>query len=93
MLRDMNAPQGIGETAMMKREVCQPDYESLVSGVKDQIAKCNNLKNALLNYVGKQHVSGRVAEMIGELVTEERQLNARLDAYIAEQEAAGRNGK
>ena len=67
-------------------EPCKPDYESMIKRCAEKRAKNVSLTEAVLNYVGNTRLRGPLAEMVGELVSEERQLSAEIDALIKAQE-------
>ena len=72
----------------LRAERCRPDYEAIIKRAKDKLHKVVGLKSALFDYLGNQRVKKELAEMIGELVMEERELAAAIDSAIKEQEAA-----
>lgn len=82
MLNDSHYP--MGETA--KLGACKPDYEKLIESARKRLQKAVALKDALFDYMGNPgRVKGPLAEMIGELVIEERSATARIDNLIKKQ--------
>lgn len=80
-----NTSGGLGDPA--KTERCKPDYEKQINQAKEKLSKAVNLKVALFDYIGNSHqVRDKLAEMIGELVWEERTLINRIDGLIEDQE-------
>ena len=87
MLR--NEYEETSQKPMGKKEVCKPDYENIIRELKEHLERTLNLKNALFDYVGvgkKNHVPERIAEMIGDLVVEEKWIEIRIESVIKEQE-------
>jgi len=70
----------------LKMERCKPDYEAIIKKAKDKIEKTSNLKEALFAYLGTRHVKSQLAEMIGELVMEEREFRSIIEENIKRQE-------
>ena len=83
MLND-HGPDGEGLT--MKSEKCAPDYEVMIKSAKDQLQKNETLQSAIANYIGHRKVRNQMAEMVGELRSEEWQLQKNIGIYMAEQE-------
>ena len=67
---------------------CVPDYEAIIKRTNDKLDKVVELKTALFDYLGKRRVKKELAEMIGELVMEERELADIIKRTISEQEAS-----
>jgi len=65
---------------------CQPNYEQLIESAKHRLDKCNDLLQAIYNYTGDIKVQGTLAEMIGELVTEQRSLEQRINQLMDQME-------
>lgn len=72
------------------KQECRPDYERLITEAKLQLSKNTCLQDALFDYLGNRTVSGKLAEMVGELVSEERVLTTRIDQLIKQQESDGK---
>ena len=73
-------------TAGDSLQFCQPNYEHQIKSLTDDLQKTSNLKTALIYCVGIGHTNGRIIEIIGELITEEEQLNQRIEELIQKQE-------
>ena len=71
---------------LAKMERCKPDYEAIIKKAKDKLEKASSLKEALFAYLGARHVKSQLAEMIGELVMEERELQSAVEENIKRQE-------
>ena len=85
MLSDING--GCGEIEMAKKpQRCKPDFEGMIASARKRLLKTVSLKDALFDYIGSSRVRDKLAEMVGELVWEERQINARIEELINEQE-------
>lgn len=69
-----------------KAERCRPDYEAQIRNMNDKLSKNKALFAALMEYLAGKRVKGSLAEMIGELVSEERQLSIAITHAIAQQE-------
>ena len=72
-----------GKTA----DICKPDYEKQIRDLKERLGKVLNLKDALFDYVGIGRTYGKLAEMIGELVSEQRFIENRIVRLIEQQAA------
>lgn len=81
MLRD-----NVGMTAEGDREDCKPDYEGMIKANKDKLQKVIALKDSLFDYIGLSTPRGKLAEMVGELICEERQLEFSIENLIERQE-------
>ena len=78
-----------GETsgALGKRaERCQPDYETMIKGIKDKLDKATAFRDAALAYFDGSKARDKMAELIGELVTDCARLQKQHDALITQQE-------
>lgn len=83
MLNDsLGYPVEVGAT---NRE-CKPDYEQLIERAKSRLDKAQNLENAIWDYLGDRSCRDKLAEMVGELVSEKRLLNMEIDRLITAQE-------
>ena len=81
-----NTDYGGDSSKTMER--CRPDYEAIIKRAKEKLHQVVALKSALFDYLGNRRVKKELAEMIGELVMEERELTVAIDNAIREQEAA-----
>lgn len=75
------------ESGNMKSERCRPDYEAQIKTLTDKHTKNQRLLEALLDYIGGQRVRDKLAEMIGELVCEGRNLSKTIEQVLAAWEA------
>ena len=71
---------------MYDSKPCRPDYEGVVKKSRERLAKNQKLQSALFDYVGDCRLHGQLAEMVGELVSDERAMLAEIEYMIAEQE-------
>ena len=69
-------------------ERCEPDYEGMVERINKRIGKTALFKDSALAYFDGKRARGKMAELIGELITEHRQLSQERHDPIARQEAA-----
>jgi len=83
MLND-NCGPGYGQIGASKE--CPPDYEAQIKGLKIQLTKVVSLKDAIFEYKGDYFCKGKVAEIVGSLVFEERHLESLINENIKAQE-------
>ena len=76
-----NGPQA-GETI----HECKRDYEKLIGLAREELRKNQGLQDAIFEYFGNQRLFDRVAEMVGELVSESRNLKSVIKSYMIEYE-------
>lgn len=67
-------------------ERCKPDYEAMIKTNQERQRINNNLQEAVFEYAGKSRLRGKMAELIGELVSEDRILKANTNDLIRQQE-------
>ena len=67
-------------------EPCKPDYEAMIKRVNEMRVKNKCLTEAIFRYVGNSRLRGPLAELVGELVSEDRQIGNELEALIRAQE-------
>ena len=67
---------------------CKPDYEQMISNDKEKLVLNSNLQNAIFEYMGYTRLRNKIAEMVGELVSEERNIKKNIERMISEQERA-----
>ena len=84
----LNDSEGQLEIAMGKAERCEPDYEGVVERINKRIAKTAAFRDSALEYFDGKRARGKMAELIGELVTEHRQLSRERSLVIEQQEVA-----
>ncbi len=70
----------------MARSECKPDYEKMITGAKDKLEKNQKLQEAIFNYFGNLRLRNQMAELVGELVSEERQYRHEVARLIQQQE-------
>ena len=86
MLEDAE-PRGYpASTVGQMAERCRPDYEGMIKRLKDRLDKSINFRDAALDYFEGKKANGKMAELIGELVTLANQLQLEHDALIDAQE-------
>ena len=76
------------EMALEKSQRCEPDYEAMVKRITQRIKKTETFKDAALLYFEGKIARNKMAELIGELVTEYNQLARERDSLISRQESA-----
>ena len=59
--------QGINKTE--KISACKPDYEQMIIREKKQLEFNTNFQNAIFEYMGDGMLIGKMAELVGELVS------------------------
>jgi hypothetical protein len=74
------------DMGMTKAEKCRPDYEGMIKSVKERLDKAVAFKDAALIYFEGRRAQNKMAELIGELVTECNTLQREYDILIEEQE-------
>ena len=67
-------------------ERCKPDYESIIKNLRTKLSNNLALENAVWGYVGESRLRDKMAEMMGELISEQRKLQRDIDILIKEQE-------
>ena len=72
-----------GSEKMVRAEKCRPDYEAQIKSLTEKHTKNQRLLEALLDYVGGKRVRDKLAEMIGELVCEGRNLSKAIEQTLA----------
>ncbi len=83
MLEDTYGGEILSSEAPQK---CKPDYEQLIAQASDRLAVNKALQHVIYEYTNFQRLRGKMAELMGELASEETWLNRRIDSLIAEQE-------
>ena len=79
-----NDPIGTGMTA--RKEQCKPDYEAMIANLQKKFDKHNHFKEAALKFFEGRRARGKIAELIGELVTECNMLAGNINLLIKQQE-------
>lgn len=72
--------------AMKTAERCQPDYETMIARSNERLAKETKMRDALLEYLKGKLVEGKLAELVGEIVTRCNNFQCELDSLIKRQE-------
>jgi hypothetical protein len=67
-------------------EKCKPDYEKQILNAKERLNKNQNFQDAIFNYMGDIRLRDKMAELVGELVSESRQLKISIEQMIKAQE-------
>jgi len=67
---------------------CKPNYERMIEDTKDKLAKNLAFQDAIFNYIGKIILRDKLAELVGELVSEERFLRTKINDLFEQQERA-----
>ncbi len=80
---------GESEVEMVKSERCTPDYESMIIAADKELRKVIAFRDAALNYFEGRQARNKMAELIGELVTDCRRIEKRRDEYLALQTKEG----
>ena len=76
-----DSPKALGSV-----EKCQPDYESMIKRIKTKLDRSQEFRDAALMYFEGRTAKNKMAELIGEIVTECNSLQIELDSLIQEQE-------
>ena len=79
---DDNYHQGLGSSA----KECKPDFEQMILSARNSLGKNQNFQDAMFLYLGDVRLNGKMAELLGELVSESRQIKSRIDSFIKQQE-------
>lgn len=82
MLRRNVAYPGPGKT----EQVCRVDYEKLIADFNIQLDKSRDFLTAIRTYFDEVPLEGHMAELVGELVSEQWSLIKNRDRLIKQQE-------
>ena len=66
-------------------ERCKPDYEKMITTNKEKLRLNTNFQVAIFEYVGDKKLRNKMAELLGELVSEARVLKNSTDRLIEQQ--------
>ena len=77
---------GGSPNTIVRAEKCQPDYESMIKRIKEKMARSFAFRDAAFAYFVGRTAKNKMAELIGELVTECNSLLREYDALIEDQE-------
>ena len=69
-----------------KAEKCKPDYEGMIKRIKEKLERSVDFRDAAFAYFAGSTARNKMAELIGELVTECNSLQRECDALIEAQE-------
>ncbi len=72
-----------------KAEKCKPDYDGMIKRAKERLDKTTAFRAAALSYFEGKRARDKMAELIGELVTECNMIARERDNLIREQENDG----
>ena len=80
---------------MKRTERCTPDYEGMIKRLTEKWEKTRAFRNAALAYFEGRNATGKMAELIGELVTKCNNLNQEIGklVQIQKNETANRKEK
>jgi len=67
-------------------EKCKPDYEKQILNLRIRLTKNHNFQEAIFNYVGNIRLRDKMAELVGELVSESRQIESNIEQIMKAQE-------
>jgi len=70
----------------IRAEKCKPDYEGMIKRISETRAKTDAFRDAALVYFEGRNANGKMAELIGELVTKCNSLQREHDNLIQSQE-------
>lgn len=73
-------------TSMGGAQKCKPDYEGMIKRIKERLGRAVNFRDAALLYFEGRTATNKMAELIGELVTECNSLQREHDDLIESQE-------
>ena len=76
MLEGNYSDEGVSE--MTRAERCRPDYETMIKRLREKMSKSVNFRDAALAYFEGKRARDKMAELIGELVTECNQFDREL---------------
>ena len=86
MLHDgPNYPQ-VEMGMIAKADPCRPDYESMIKASRKAHEKAAAFISAIFEYKGETGLSGKMAQLVGELYSEMRMYEAQTAQLISEQE-------
>ena len=83
---DNNYPQELGNSGSFAAKECKPDFEQMILSARNSLGKNQNFQDAIFLYLGDVRLNGKMAELLGELVSESRQIKSRIDSLIKQQE-------
>jgi len=67
---------------------CKRDFKKEIKNAEERLRKIVTFKNAVFDYTGKYaRINGKFAEMVGELVYEERAAEGNIKSLLEQQKA------
>ncbi len=82
--------EGCNKLRMERSERCTPDYEGMIKRLEEKLGKTIAFRDAVLGYFEGSSATGKMAELIGELVTKcnslDREINSLIQAQIDRKE-------
>ena len=78
--------ENYGSPEMKAAERCQPDYEIMIARLNERLTRETKMRDALLEYLKGKTVGGKMAELVGEIVTRCNSIQCELDGLIKRQE-------
>ena len=75
-----------GGAEMKEPERCQPDYEIMIARLNERLNREAKMCDALLEYLKGRTAEGKMAELVGEIVTRCNSFQCELDGLIKRQE-------
>ncbi|HUX78202.1 MAG TPA: hypothetical protein VMW10_00430 [Alphaproteobacteria bacterium] len=69
-----------------RAEKCKPDWEGMIKRTKERLSHSADFRDAALTYFEGRTAKNKMAELIGELVTECNSLQQEYDRLIESQE-------
>jgi len=79
--------EGSTELSMGKAaEKCKPDYEGMIKRAKEKLHRTANFRDAAMVYLDGRRARNKMAELIGELVSQSFGLERELEKLIEAQE-------
>ena len=84
MLENRNEPIG----SISSKSECKPDYEQMIKHELNRLNLNVQFQDIIFEYMGNVILRDKLAELVGELASEERQINASVKRLISQQEHA-----
>ena len=78
------------ESLSKRGEICKPDYEGQIETARVKVLSAESLETAIFNYLESHNMMHRgqneLAQMLGDLAIEKKQLGAAIERLIEQQE-------
>lgn len=71
---------------MKMAERCQPNYETMIARSSERLDRELKMRDALLEYLRGKTADGKMAELVGEIVTRCNSFQCELDSLVERQE-------